>query len=55
MAEGYRLAFTVAAGIAVVALVLAAAILRPGREHAPHVSPARPERGMTRLSPRDRS
>ncbi|MEV4450222.1 MFS transporter [Streptomyces mirabilis] len=55
LADGYRLAFTVATGIALAALVLAAAILRPGREHAPHVSPARPERGMTRLSPRDRS
>ncbi|MDX6361466.1 MAG: hypothetical protein QOC85_469, partial [Streptomyces sp.] len=34
-ADGYRLAFTVATGIAAAALVLAAAILRPGR-----VSPA---------------
>lgn len=54
-ADGYRLAFTVAAGIAVVALVLAAAILRPGRGHVPHVSTARPEPSMTRLSPRDRT
>jgi MFS family permease len=55
LADGYRLAFTVATGIALAALVLAAAILRPGRAHAPHVSPARSERWTTRLSPRDRS
>ncbi|MCZ0986081.1 hypothetical protein O1M54_11215 [Streptomyces diastatochromogenes] len=31
-AEGYRLAFRVATGIAVAALVLAAAVLRPGTD-----------------------
>jgi hypothetical protein len=54
-ADGYRLAFTVATGIALAALVLAAAILRPGRGHAPHVSTARPAPLTTRLSARNRS
>lgn len=55
LADGYRLAFTVATGIALTALVLAAVILRPGRGQVPHASSARPERVMSRLSPRDRS
>jgi MFS family permease len=55
MADGYRLAFTVATGIALAALVLAAAILRPGRGHVPHISTARPAPLMTRLSSRNRS
>ncbi|MFF1739746.1 MFS transporter [Streptomyces mirabilis] len=38
LADGYRLAFTVATGITLAALVLAAAILRPGRGHVPHAS-----------------
>jgi EmrB/QacA subfamily drug resistance transporter len=42
-ADGYRLAFTVATGIAAAALVLAAAILRPGRASSAPVAEETPE------------
>jgi MFS family permease len=42
-ADGYRLAFTVATGIAAAALVLAAAILRPGRVYSAPVAEETPE------------
>jgi MFS family permease len=42
-ADGYRLAFTVATGIAAAALVLAAAILRPGRASCAPVAEETPE------------